>query len=189
MALLLLTACGRTVQTKYYLLTPTGGGPAGSPGKQLLVSVGPVSLPAYLDRTRIVTRRNSAELDLADGQRWAEPLQQNFSRVLAEDLYRLMGAGKVFVWPTREPAAIDYRVAVDVERFDCDDQGEAILTASWSIYGGKPSGLLKTQHSEYKAAIASPDTGYPEKVAALSRVIGLFSRDIFKTINTLEQSR
>ena len=186
---LLLTACGTTVPAKYYLLTPAGGGATGASGKQLLISVGPVTLPAYLDRSQIVTRSGNAELDLADGQRWAEPLQQNFSRVLAEDLYGLLGAGKVIVWPAREPAAVDYRVAVDVERFDCNDQGEAILTASWSIYGGNTPGLLEAQHSEYKVAVAPPEAGYPEKVAALSRTISLFSRDILKTINALERSR
>lgn len=187
---LLLSACGTTVPTKYYLLTPASGSTAGVTWKQLLISVGPVSLPPYLDRSQIVTRRSDAELDLADSHRWAEPLQQNFSRVLAEDLYRLMGTGEVFVWPAREPAAIDYRVAVDVERFDCNDQGEAILIASWSIYGSKKPGLLATQHSKYKVAVVgAPEAGYPEQIAALSRTISLFSKDILKTINAIRQSR
>lgn len=182
---LLLAACGSTVQPKYYLLTPDNSTSVSSPQKQLLISVGPVSLPAYLDRSQIVTRRGDIELDMADAHRWAEPLQKNFSRVLAEDLNNQMGAGKVIVWPAKEFAPVDYRVAVNVERFDSTDQGDVLLVATWSIYDGKVTGTLESQRSEYRLDIG-PDPAYPDLVTALSRTVNLLSKDIFKAINDIK---
>ena len=51
-----------------------------------VIGVGPITLPKYLDRPQIVTRAGSNQLALAEFDRWAEPLQDNVARVLAENL-------------------------------------------------------------------------------------------------------
>lgn len=50
------------------------------------VLVGPVTLPAYLNRNQIVTLAGDHKMVLNEFTRWAEPLQDNFSRVLVENL-------------------------------------------------------------------------------------------------------
>ncbi len=39
-----------------------------------MVAVGPVALPAYLDRSGIVVRRAGDEIVISTGHRWGEPL-------------------------------------------------------------------------------------------------------------------
>ena len=52
----------------------------------LVVGVGPVQLPQYVNRPQIVTRTGRNELEVAPFARWGEPLEENYSRVLAENL-------------------------------------------------------------------------------------------------------
>jgi hypothetical protein len=183
--LLGLTACGTTARKEFYLLTPTASvTAAASTQKPLLISVGPVTLPEYLDRSQIITRRSESELDLADGHRWAEPLQENFTRVLAEDLRALSGNGRVIIHPNRESTAADYRVTVEVARFDADAQGQVTLIAVWTIHDGGKTRVVHSRRAEYRRESGS---GYPALVTALSETIGQLSEDIFAAISADEQ--
>jgi hypothetical protein len=40
---------------------------------ELSIGIGPVTLPAYLKRTRMVIRRADNELQFLEAERWAEP--------------------------------------------------------------------------------------------------------------------
>jgi len=44
--------------------------------------IGPVKFPGYLDRQEIVVRSGQNRLEVSEIDRWVEPLQENFSRVL-----------------------------------------------------------------------------------------------------------
>ena len=181
--LLCLSACGTTAPKQYYLLTATAEAGHPSSQKELLISLGPVTLPEYLDRSQIVTRRGASQLHLADDQRWAEPLKQNFTRVLAEDLSARLGAGKVNLYPAREVGKLDYRVTVDVTRFDADDQGQVMLTAVWTIHDGGRTRVVASQRFDHQLGAGA---GYPAIVAALSEVIDLLSQDILAAIAAAE---
>lgn len=185
---LLLAGCGKTVQPKYYLLTPTTGDVVTSDLQQLSIFLGPVSLPKYLDRSQIVTRHGELQLDLADSHRWAEPLQDNFSAVLAEDLRQRVHLARVIVFPARQEKDLDYRVTVNVIRFDTDDRGDAILSADWSIQDEKSKLIITSKRGSYRYVI-SPASGYTEIVNALSNTIGQLGEDIVDSIKTISQSR
>ena len=59
----------RSDPARFYVLTEaprsTGAAPPAEPGREATVGVGPVSLPGYLDRIQIVTRRG-AQLEVAE---------------------------------------------------------------------------------------------------------------------------
>ena len=89
LALLVLPSCTilapQPDASRFYLLTPsaaTGAPPAGSRG--LVIGLGPTKLPDYLLRSEIATRVSPNRVAYADDHRWAEPLERNFNRVLAE---------------------------------------------------------------------------------------------------------
>lgn len=188
--LIFISGCSTTGDPQYYLLTSDttlSTGNSSSNGEDgFLISVGPVTLPEYLDRSQIVTRSSDMKLDLADNHRWAEPLEENFTRVLAENLYGLVGTGKIVIFPAREYAPIKYRITVDVTRFDMSDQGEVLLIANWSVYDGNNKGLLKSQRKQYRLDIGSA-AGYFEIVSAMSRTVNLLSRDISNTLNSFDR--
>ena len=58
------------------------------------------------------------QLALGEFDRWAEPLQDNFARVLAENLARLIPTDQVLLHAWPRSATLDYQVTVDVLHFD-----------------------------------------------------------------------
>src|SRR5262245_47155811 len=52
----------------------------------LVLGIGPIKFPGYLDRQQFVTRVSQNRFAVAENDRWAEPLEENFSRVLSQNL-------------------------------------------------------------------------------------------------------
>src|SRR3954471_156925 len=49
------------------------------------LGIGPIKIPGYLDREQLVTRISQNRFAIAENDRWAEPLEENFARVLSEN--------------------------------------------------------------------------------------------------------
>ncbi len=102
--LLLITGCARSPAIHYYqLVSPeTAKSDQVAPaGLDVVLGLGPVHLPEYLDQQKIVSRLSANRLQLSDVHRWVEPLADNFTRVLQQELAsrlhpRLM---VIFPWP------------------------------------------------------------------------------------------
>jgi uncharacterized lipoprotein YmbA len=147
------------------------------------ISVGPVELPDYVDRSQIVTRISPNKLSLAEFDQWAEPLKDSFSRVLMENLSFLLCADPISLYPSRGPTAIDYRVEVEVIRIDGRLGEQATLVARWIILDEKDNAVLFTR----KSNLSSPAQGggYEALVSAQSQTIAALSRDIAEALKTM----
>jgi uncharacterized lipoprotein YmbA len=168
----------RTVPPKTYLLS--AGIPAGAPapapaGRGPVVGVGPVTVPAYLDRPSIVVRAGADEVRLSPDHHWAEPLKDGMARVVAENLAGLVPTEAVVVFPWRSPWTVKYRVAVEVLRFDGPLGGPVVLNARWRLLDGEGKELFLKA-----VALSEPvaDATHRALVAAQSRLLAEMSRDI-----------
>ena len=65
------------------------------------LGIGPVKLPGYLDREQLVTRVSQNRFQVSENDRWAEPLTENFIRVLMENLTALAPAARLVTYPWR----------------------------------------------------------------------------------------
>jgi len=151
------------------------------------IGIGPVELPAYLDRQQIVTRVSPNELHLAGFDEWAEPLDDNFTRVLVENLSVLLSKNLFAIFPFRGSESIDYQVQVEVIRFDGSLAGDASLLVRWTIFGEDDKKLLLTRKSSFKEATGGP--GYEALVAAQSRTVEALSREIARAIKGLSGTK
>jgi len=191
--LLLMTfmACASNAPSRFYVLsslTGTGGEPeTASDKRQVTIGVRPVELPAYLDRQQIVTRVSANELHLAGFDEWAEPLEDNFTRVLMENLSILLSRDSFMILHTRGPEPADYQVQVEVIRFDGSLAGHASLLARWTILGEDDKKIFLTKKSAFKAAAGGPN--YKALAAAQSRTVEALSREIAGAIKGLSGAR
>ena len=187
LALTLAGCGGGTEPSSYYLLSamPTPEAPIRADmTDQLAVGVGPISLPAYLDRPQLVTRASPNRLNLAEFDRWAEPLRDMFSRTLAEDVSALVGTDLVYVLPRRDAPALDYQVPVEVFRFDRDAEGQVKLLARWSIFHDEPSEPLLVRRLLIREP-TPPESGAEEIIVALSRAVETLAREIARDLQGL----
>ena len=178
-----VVGCG-SAPTRFYVLDslPNPGSAGGQKGPS--VGVGPVELPQYLDRPQIVTQSSENRLELSEFDQWAEPLQDNFTRVLGENLGTLLPTDHVFLFPWRSSNKIDYQVMLEVNRFIGTPGGEAHLVVRWTIIDETVRKTLLTRRSSYSGATGG--VGSDALAAALSRNIAALSRDVAAAIRTLE---
>ena len=182
-ASLLLGGCA-SEPSRFYLLSAMPHAEMASPGtpgeKGLTIGVGPVTLPRYLDRPQIVTRIKPYELKVAEFDRWAEALDINFSRVLAENLSLLLPTARVVLAPWPRGVPIDYQVSVDVMHFLSQVGGESVLIADWVLFKGEGQQVLMSGKSRFSAATGGQD--YAAIVAAMSQTVASLSREIAAAI-------
>ena len=66
----------RPDRTRYYTLASSNAEVPMQVASDLIVGLGPVSLPGYLGRPSLVTRLDVTRIEYAELARWAEPLRQ-----------------------------------------------------------------------------------------------------------------
>jgi uncharacterized protein len=183
-SLLGLEACTST-PSRFYILSSlsaseTIAATAATQGP--VIGVGPITLPKYLDRPQIVTRASRNQLALAEFDRWAEPLQDNVARVLAENLTLLIPTDQVLLHAWPRSATIDYQVTVEVLHFDGWVGGESRLLALWSIMDGAELPLL-SQRASLNTSVGGRE--YEAMVMAMNQLLEWLSRDLAFAIQRL----
>jgi uncharacterized protein len=179
-----LGACAST-PSRFYLLNPLPASesiPAPGAAQGPVIGVGPVTLPKYLDRSQIVTRTSGQQLALGEFDRWAEPLSDNVTRVLAVNLARLVPTDHLRLNPWPRSVALDYQVQVEVWQFEGWFGGESTLLALWSLLDEAERPLL-TQRAALQIPVGGRD--YDAMVQALNQLLGTLSRDIAAAIQRL----
>ncbi len=151
----------------------------------VVVGVGPISIPAYLDRSSIVARTGDVgEVELSDEHRWAEPLRDGIARILAGNLSGMIPTDAVAIFPWRTPWTVQYRVTVDILRFDGALGRSAVLDARWRLLDGAGKELTRRPvHLEETCA----DATYGALVSAHDRLLASLSRDIAAEIRSRVQ--
>lgn len=184
-----LGSCGTTPPSRFYMLEPMPVAEAAqtSTGSKMAlhIGIGPVRFAAYLDTSQIVTREEGAEINLSETHRWAEPLNDNFARILAQNLSMLLASDKVSLYPSQNWSDIDYQVLVNVWQLDATNKGKVTLVANWSIRDRHKSELLTIRKSTFSTNL-EPDASYNVIVQALSMTVGSLSREIAGTIESVQ---
>ena len=180
-----LAGCGSSKPSTFYLLTSLSASEATAvqSGAQAEISVGPVRLPSYLDRKQLLLRSGANELILREYNRWGEPLQENFQRVLIENLSLLLVTSQVYDYDSRDLKEVDFQLRIDVNRFDVNDDGQATFIAFWTIDDSRGDKLLrkKTTLTTESQSLESADI-----VNALNQMVGDFSTELAETIRSLQ---
>lgn len=108
--------------------TPTAAGPS--------VAVGPVLIPALVDRPQMVLSVGANQVQVDELNRWAAPLADEITRVTVDNLTRLLGGADV--WPGSAGAASKATVTLRIDFVGFEARpGEAVLIDTrWSLRRG-----------------------------------------------------
>jgi uncharacterized lipoprotein YmbA len=137
--LTLLAGCGGSPKESFYTLSAgaaaeSAAGPAakGAPS----IAIGPVTLPDVVDRPQFVVHLAANRVSILEQQRWAEPLKSAIPRVIGENLGHMLGTSKVSAYPQVAVGAPDFRVHVDIQRFESAPGGPVTVDARWTVRRG-----------------------------------------------------
>jgi uncharacterized protein len=174
--------------TQLYILTPATSAVSDSSraanNRALAIGLGPISFPGYLKQREIVTRKGGGELELSENKRWGEPLDANFQSVLSQDLGAQLGTQRIILFPWYGRPQLDYRVEVQVHRFDTDADNRSRLDARWIIKNGKTGQELFANESNISSTVATNDEAGSE---ALSQDVNTLSVALAQEIVSLSE--
>jgi uncharacterized lipoprotein YmbA len=177
-------------RTRYFALTSQAqaDGAAKNPGlDEIWLGVGPVRIPGYLDREELVVRVAQNRFDVAQNDRWIEPLEESLSRVLAQNLHAVLGSERIVRYPWPNSRRISHQVEVEILRFEPTSEGEAQLSARWAINDTASKQALAGRTSFFKR----PIKGQPREAAvdAMSELLADLSREIADAVRTAVQQK
>jgi len=176
-ALFALAGCAMTPPPTFYQLEEPANPGLGGLDRGVAVGVGPVNMAAYLDRPQIVTREKAHTLQLSEANAWAEPLKESIIRVIGVNLSNMLQTTRIFKFPMRDRIIpLEYRIALDIPRFDGVLGGDVQLVARWTLYKGRGEDALLTRVSIITEA--SGGEGYEKLIAAQNRALKKLSREI-----------
>ena len=176
-AAVIVAGCA-SAPSHFYTLNSTATGD-GAPAAHCAVLVGPVSVPALVDRPQFTVQiaTNRAEID--EFNRWAAPLSENIARVITGDLVVLLGTPRVATAPLANFDAA-YRVTIDIQRFESvrseAKKNEAVLVEAVWVVRGPTGGAARSGRTV--AHEPAPGEGYAALAAAHSRALAKLSGDI-----------
>jgi uncharacterized lipoprotein YmbA len=163
-------------RSRFFVLAPMSPPAAPPAGKPLRLGLGPIDFPAYLQRSQMITRIGPNEISLSETERWGEPLDANFARVVAHNLAALVPTDQILFFPWYAEATLSYAVQISVAQFEVDTDGTAHLRAAWKVIDSRTDKTLRAEHSELRQEAA--DGSADAAVAALSSLVEKLSREI-----------
>ena len=180
-AVLALAGCASSPQSSFYTLSATAAPAAPSVASTYGVSVGPVSVPETVDRPQMTLQVSANQVAIDEFHRWAEPLAGGIAQAVAANLRSLLGTARIAAAPAVTGGKPEYRVAMNVVRFESKLGDSATLDVLWTIGRGDDD-AVRSGHSE---VVQPAGSGYDALVAAHSRALARVSEDIAAAIRSL----
>lgn len=179
-ALLAVVAAGcSTAPARFYSLASTATAD-GTPATSASVMVGPVMIPASVDQPEFVVQVAANRVEVDEFNRWVSPLNDAIARAVAGDLVVLLGTPDVASAQLANFTP-DYRVTIDVQRFESIQGQAATLEAVWTVRK-TAGGEIRSGRTVAREPVQGQD--FDALAAAHSRAIAKMSADIATAIRT-----
>ena len=175
-ALCLLTACVSTPDAgpNYYLMSPGQLSAQAFEVKAFKLALGPVDVPAHLDREGIASHDGQNQLNYSDTHRWAEPLDDHLIKTLHANLAQLLPRQQLIDFPYRQSNRPDYQLTVAIDKFGYSSEGSVVLNARCVLLNAKGRqldsisvNLIGTQTTKDYAAIVKSMSDLLSEMAVL----------------------
>ncbi len=145
------------------------------------VGLGPVRIPAYLDRPQIVTATSAQEYQLSEDHRWAERLDENIARISAQNLSALIPSDRILIHPWPRDPKPDVQVAISIQEMHVDPRGEVRMSALWSLRHGKSD----VANRKFSCRLPASTTDYAQMVEVESQCLARLNQEMASAIQKL----
>ncbi|TSA38543.1 MAG: membrane integrity-associated transporter subunit PqiC [Methylococcaceae bacterium] len=179
LAALMLGACSTTPPTHFYVLDALPQTERANK-QALAIGIGPITLPALLERKQMVTRLHNNTVQLAEFHQWAEPLKDTLLRVIVKNLAALQPTYVFRAYPWSAYGNVDYRIIIDIDSFAAETKKNVKFSASWAIMDERQHTIIKNGKTQLERILANPA---PAAIAeAMSQLLSQFSQRLIQDI-------
>ena len=176
--LVALGACSSTPASHYALNSIASGAPAAGPA--LSVAVGPVLIPALVDRPQMVFDKGANQVSIDEFKRWAAPLADEIGRVTIGNLGQLLGNAEVGPASAGAAARAQVKVGLDVIEFRSVPGSEVWIDVRWNVRRGE-----QQRSGQARLREKADDAGGDAIAAAHSRALARMAADIAVAIRAM----
>lgn len=191
----LLIGCSSPKPT-FYSFNATPIPQTSSASKSARIMVGPVTLPAMVDRPQLVLQNANNTVQVYEYHRWANTLKGDVGDVIASNVAQALAISNVWNFAQSTQANFDYQIFVDVQNIDTKLGGRVEVDVLWTIKSApttKSSSQVKAV-SGGSGASAKPlmgrslvqepvtGSGFEAVVAAQSRAFAKVGQEIARSI-------
>jgi len=150
----------------------------------LSIHIASVLIDETVDRPQLVIRTSQNRVEILEQQRWAQPLKNEISRVVAEHLSAILATNKVttFPLPAIKP---DYIVTIQVQTFESKLSENAKLRAYWGVRRTADNMQVNDTLITTEGIPGAIINSYDALIAAHNQNLNRLSTDIAKTIITM----
>ena len=127
----LLFLVGCSTPDQYYRLDSPAVPDATTSG--LPTGIGPVSIPAYIDRPELVFESATGELQVPEGHRWSGPVKDEITRVLTAGIQAQKPRTPVLAYPWSPGTDLARRIPVSITELTARSGVGVTLSATWEI--------------------------------------------------------
>ncbi|MDW3095546.1 MAG: PqiC family protein [Gammaproteobacteria bacterium] len=171
---------GTTRSSQFYVLDAIATADSHE-AKNLHLGVGPILVPGYINRPQIVTKSESAELIYAEFERWAEPMDEMFTRTLTQNITINSGSNSIISHPWSSNANLNKELTAKIIKFENNSKGHALLIVQWQLLNKDDKKQASSVYSEFSASARSTST--PDRVSALNDTVKQFADEILRLIS------
>ncbi|MFO1407829.1 MAG: PqiC family protein [Steroidobacteraceae bacterium] len=175
-----IAGCSSTPPSSFYGLSVVSTPAAAA--SYVSVQVGPVTIPASVDRAQFVLNTGPNEVTLDEYHRWSAPLDRAIADVLVGDLAALLGSPNVTTMSGGFGDESPYRVGVQVQRFESRLDSSATFDAAWTVRRPDDGRTLSGRTSVQQPATG----GYAGLAVAYSQAVGRLAADVAAAVRQLE---
>jgi uncharacterized lipoprotein YmbA len=176
-----LAGCGSSPKSSFYTLSTVAQPNQATAAAPYTIAIAAVVVPDVVDRPQFVTRSGANELTINEFARWGEPLKWEIPRVIAADLARELDGAYVSIYPQSSISNADFRLQLDVRRFDSLLGEAATVEVVWTVRPLKGTAV----NGRSFAREATAGAGYDALVAAHSRALASVSREIAAAVQAM----
>jgi len=173
----LLAACGGSAKTHYYTLQPLAAAARPPAARNIEhIAITAFKLPELVDRPQLVLRQGETQVQIDDNHLWGQSLRNEILDNLASQLAQETGALRVTLPNQSGKDQAQYKIDLEITRFDSIPGTAAVIEAHWTIQG-KTAAQNKTGQAALSEPASGPDT-HDALVAAHRRALARLAREI-----------
>ena len=180
--------CARTKPSKFYTLNaawPESKDVSPQDRGTMLLGVGPVQVPTYMDRPQMVTRVNENEVALSEFNRWAEPVSKALPTVLENNLAYLLPGTDISGYNLHQHFQLTHQLVVEIDEFIGTPGGEAVLRVKWMLVELDQKDAYPLLYTGiYRKPTTQP--GYEGLAAAMSALMREMAEDMVQRTPALQ---
>lgn len=155
--------------------------------QDIIIGVGPVRIPEYLNRPQIVTQDAKKMLTFAQFDRWGESLDIALTRLIGADLSVALPQANLNIYPWNLAIPVKYQVFADVIQLESELQKDLFFVVQWSLIDAQNNKMLFMKRSEFRKPVIPQN--YSGLVETLSSACASLSSEIAEKIAELAKGQ